>query len=234
MRLDLAAEMEYYSPDERQSWQRLFFYGRGGFDVVNPRHFPYLQPDFRDPETIRATGNQPRPFMCLVRRMGRERQATMPIDEASALMRLLYDDFACHCAPEFLANSLQLVLDRLQERATRKNFVELLPLPSGPKEIARLKRVFRHTIYEKYYQNSSPVVREYLEGPIGEALKKNPHYVDDELAKLARELEARPQYVYASRDKQRTWEDLPNVQLPEPTERTEGTLDTELPLRATR
>ncbi|HVY45182.1 MAG TPA: hypothetical protein VHB21_04845, partial [Minicystis sp.] len=79
MRIDLAAEMEYFDPEDRTSWQRILFYGRGGFDAINPRHFPYRQPDFRDPEVIRVTGNRPVPFMVLVRRIGRERQATLPI-----------------------------------------------------------------------------------------------------------------------------------------------------------
>ncbi|HEY8209602.1 MAG TPA: hypothetical protein VIG99_19075 [Myxococcaceae bacterium] len=209
MNINLTAETEYFAPGERQSWQRLLFYGRGGFDAVNPRHFPYMQPDFRDPEVIRATGNHPVPFMIMVRRMGRERQATMPIDEASALMRLLYDDFACHCAPEFLENSLQRVLDRLAERSTRKRFVELLPLPTGAKDIARLKRVFRHAIYQRYYQGASPIVDHYLKGPIHETLKKNPNYLDDELARIAHELEARPRSVYANRQKEHTWEGEP-------------------------
>lgn len=216
MRLDLAAEMEYFSPDERLSWQRILFYGRGGFDVVNPRHFPYLQPDFRDPEVIRRTGNQPMPFMILVRRMGRERQATMPIEEASALMRLLYDDFAVHCAPEHLENSLQLVLDRLEERSKRKNLVELLPLPTGPKDIARLKRIFRYTIYQRHYQNSSPVVSAYLNGPLREVLKRNPGWIDEQIAAIQRELDARPQYVYANRDKTGAWDGSIIPPQPEP------------------
>lgn len=214
MRLDLAAEMEYFSPDDRLSWQRILFYGRGGFDVINPRHFPYLQPDFREPDEIRATGNRPMPFMMLVRRMGQERQATMPIDEAGALMRLLYDDFACHCAPEHLENSLQLVLDRLSEREQRKSFVELLPLPTGPKDIARLKRIFRYPIYQRYYQTSIPPIREYLNGPLKEKVRQ-PGWLDGELARIAVELESRPHYVYANRDQLRSWDDAP---LPPPPE----------------
>ena len=76
--------MEYFSPDDRLSLQRILFYGRGGFDAIDPRHFPYRQPDFRDPELIKVTQNTPVPFMLLLRRMGRERQARLPIDEASA------------------------------------------------------------------------------------------------------------------------------------------------------
>ena len=94
MRVDLAAEMEYFSPEDRLSLQRILFYGRGGFDAIDPRHFPYRQPDFRDPELIAKTGDQPVPFMLLLRRVGREREARLPIDEAGAVMQLLYDDFA--------------------------------------------------------------------------------------------------------------------------------------------
>ena len=52
VKLNLAAEMEYFSPEDRLSLQRILFYGRGGFDVIDPRHFPYRQPDFRSPEEI--------------------------------------------------------------------------------------------------------------------------------------------------------------------------------------
>jgi hypothetical protein len=208
MRVDLAAEMEYFDPADRISWQRILFYGRGGFDAINPRHFPYLQPDFRDPETIRATGNRPVPFMVLLRRMGRERQATVPIDEARAVMRLLYDDFACHCAPDILANSLQLVLDRLEERAKQKAFVELLPLPTGVANLARLKRLFRYTAFTKYYPDE-PDTRGYLEGGVRDRLAQNPGYLEQELARIAAEISARPTYVYASRQKDFSWQGLP-------------------------
>ena len=111
MRLDLAAEMEYFSPEDRLSLQRILFYGRGGFDVDQPAALPLPAARLPRPEEIRATGNTPVPFMMLLRRMGRERQATLPIDEARAMMRLLYDDFAFLCAPEFLENSLDVVLE---------------------------------------------------------------------------------------------------------------------------
>jgi hypothetical protein len=200
MRLDLAAEMEYFSPDDRISWQRILFYGRGGFDAVNPRHFPYLQPDFRDPEEIRRTGNTPVPFMILVRRLGNERAAMMPIEEASSLMRLLYDDFACHCAPEFLENSLQVVLNRLADRAQRKHFVELLPLPTGAKDLGRLKRLYRFAVYQKYYDPEVPEVRDYL----AEVRRRNegdPAWLDAQLARIGAELEQRVRYVYPNRER---------------------------------
>lgn len=204
MQVSLAAEMEYFTPEEKLSWQRLLFYGRGGFDAINPRHFPYRQPDFRDPEVIRATGNHPVPFMLLLRRMGRERQATLPIREAQAVMRLLYDDFATHCAPEFLENSLQLVLNRLEERAKTKSFVELLPLPTSPRDIQRLRRFFRYHVYTRYYPDASEM-RSYLES-MREKLSQNPRYLEESIARIARELALRPRYVYGNRDRGFTWE----------------------------
>ena len=208
MHLNLAAEMEYFTPEERISWQRILFYGRGGFDVINPRHFPYRQPEFRDPDIIRRTGNMPGPFMLLVRRMGRERFATMPIEEARAIMRLLYDDFSTHCAPEFLENSLQLVLDRLEARSRNKSYVELLPLPTGTKDLHRLKRLFRYHVYTRYYPDE-PDTLQYLQGGIRERLSQNPRYLDDEIDKIGRELDARPKFVYGNRQKGFTWEGIP-------------------------
>lgn len=210
MRVNFAAEMEYWSPEEKISLQRILFYGRGGFDAINPRHFPYRQPDFRDPELIRQTGYHPVPFMLLLRRIGRERQATLPIDEARAVMNLLYDAFESHCPEELLENSLQVVLDRLEERAKTKSYVELLPLPTGPKDLGRLKRLFRHNVYRLYYRDE-PQTREYVEGEIKRLLKENPQYVDEELAKIARHLEARPAFVYANRAREFTWEGLPTA-----------------------
>jgi hypothetical protein len=216
MRMDMAAEMEFYEPEDRVSWQRILFYGRGGFDVINPRHFPYLQPDFRDPEEIRQTGNQPVPFMMLVRRMGREMQAQMTIEEASALMRLIYDDFACHCSAEFLDNSLQRVLDRLAERAKAKQFVELLPLPTDSRNLPRLRRLFRYTVYSRYYRGASPAVRAYLDAGIRTKLRKQPRYLEDAIASIAAELDSRPSFVFGSRDKRFTFSDQPIEERPEP------------------
>lgn len=208
MRLDLAAEMEYFSPEDPISLQRILFYGRGGFDVIDPRHFPYRQPDFRPPEMIQATGNTPIPFMLLLRRMGRERQAKLPLDEAKAVVRLLYDDFAFFCAPEFLANSLDVVLQRLEERRARgKEHVDLLPLPTGARDLQRLKRVFRYDIYQRHYQDD-PATRGYVAG-LRERLAADPRWLDDELARIARQLETRVPHVYGSRDKDFAWEGTP-------------------------
>ncbi len=209
MNITLAAEMEYYWPSDPVSWQRILFYGRGGFDVLNPAHVPYLQPDFRERTGVRVTGAKPIPLMILVRRMGRERQATMPIEEASAITRLLYDDFACHWKPEELESSLQRVLNGLEARARRKDFVELLPLPTGAKDLNRIRPLYRFSVYQKVYKGISEAVDELLQHPDRQLLR-NPAYLDYELRKLAAYLESRPRYIYPSRDKGFTWEGNPD------------------------
>jgi hypothetical protein len=201
MRVDLAAEMEYFSPEDKLSLQRILFYGRGGFDVIDPRHFPYRQPDFRDPTLIERTGDHPVPFMLLLRRVGREREARLPIDEAGAVMRLLYDDFAEFCEPKHLATSLDVVLGRLEERRARgRNDVALLPLPTGARDLKRLKPLFRYDVYRKHY-GPGPATDAVLQGPIAQALAANPHWLDDQLARIAGELAKTRRFVYASRDK---------------------------------
>jgi hypothetical protein len=200
MKVDLAAEMEYFSSEDRPSLQRILFYGRGGFDVIDPRHFPYRQPDFRDPAVIAGTGNRPIPFMLLLRRMRRERQARLPLDEASAVMRLLYDDFSCFCDRECLRQSLEVVLDRLgKRRETGKSDVALLPLPTGAKNLQRLRRLFRYDVYQRYYPQS-PGTERYRD-EMRARQGADPDWFEREIARLAAELEKNPRYVYGSRDR---------------------------------
>jgi hypothetical protein len=200
MKMNLAAEMEYFSPEDRLSLQRILFYGRGGFDVIDPRHFPYRQPDFRDSKLIAETGNRPIPFMLLLRRVGRERQARLPIDEASAVVRLLYDDFACFCDPGPLKDSLDVVLERLARRREQgKRDVALLPLPTGARNLHRLRKLFRYDVYQRHYP-SSPGTELYREA-IRAKLAANPRWLENELARLSLELEEHSHYVYGSRDR---------------------------------
>lgn len=208
VKMNLVAEMEYFSPEDTLSLQRILFYGRGGFDVIDPRHFPYRQPDFRDPALIATTGNRPVPFMLLLRRIGRERQARLPIDEASVTMRMLYDEFACFCTPEFLQNSLDVVQKRLDDRRAKgKTDVALLPLPTGAKNLPRLRRLFRYDAYRRYYGNV-PGAEEYM-ARIQALLARSPRWFDEEVARLAERLAASPHYVYGSRDKRYELDAIP-------------------------
>lgn len=208
VQLNLAAEMEYFSPDDRLSLQRILFYGRGGFDVIDPRHFPYRQPDFRPAAEIAASGNQPVPFMLLLRRMGRERQARLPIDEAAATMRMLYDEFACFCSREDLQNSIDVVQRRLAERRAKgRHDVALLPLPTGPTNLHRLRRLFRYDIYRRYYADV-PGTAAYVER-VRARLAAEPRWFEERVAALGAELARTPHYVYGSRDKRYAVDAIP-------------------------
>jgi hypothetical protein len=201
MRVDLAAETEFFSPEDKLSLQRILFYGRGGFDVIDPRHFPYRQPDFRPPEQVARTGDRPVPFMLLLRRVGREREARLPIEEARAAIRLLYDDFKTFCEPTHLASSLDVVLGRLEERRAKgKNDVALLPLPTGARDLKRLKPIFRYDAYRRHY-GPGPTTDAVLNGEVAAQVAANPHWLDEQLANIAAELAKTPRWVYASRDK---------------------------------
>jgi hypothetical protein len=201
MRVDLAAEVEFFSPDDKLSLQRILFYGRGGFDVIDPKHFPYRQPDFRDPELIARAGDRPVPFMLLLRRVGREREARLPIDEAKAVIQLLYDDFAVFCEPKHLVSSLDVVLGRLEERRARgKNDVSLLPLPTGATDLKRLRPLFRYDVYRRHY-GASLATDAYLNSGIAKTIAEHPHWFDEKLAAIAEELAKTSRWVYASRDK---------------------------------
>lgn len=205
MQLDLVAEMEYFNPAERISWQRILFYGRGGFDAIDPRHFPFQQPDFRPPERIAETGQHPLPFMLLVRRMGRERVATIPIAEATAIVRLMRDDHATYCTPEAMELTYGTLMRRLEERAAQKSYVALLPLPTGPQNLGRLRRLFRHNVYGRFYAGT-PATEAWLNSGIKELLAQNPRYLEDAIAEIHEELIARKEDVYASRERGFTWE----------------------------
>jgi hypothetical protein len=201
MRIDLAAEVEYFSPEDKLSLQRLLFYGRGGFDAIDPRHFPYRQPDFRPTAEIAATGDRPHPFVLLLRRVGREREARVQLEEARAVIKLLYDDFETFCDEKHLATSLDVVLSRLDEREQRgKQDVALLPLPTGPHDLKRLKALFRFDVYRKYY-GAGPATDEYLASETARRAAANPHWIDEQISALAVQLAKTPRWVYASREK---------------------------------
>ena len=210
MRLNLAAEMEYFSPDDRLSLQRILFYGRGGFDVIDPRHFPYRQPDFRDPAVIQATGNTPVPFMLLLRRMGRERQARLPIDEARAVdapalrrLRLLLRAGV----PRRTASTSSCSGSTSGAPRARPTSSCCRCRPA-PRNLQRLKRLFRYDIYQRYYPDA-PGTEAYLERIAAAARRQSALVRRRSSRSSPRELAQTPHYVYGSRDRRFAVEAMP-------------------------
>ena len=122
----LAAEMEPASLGDEASVVRLTAYGKEGFSAISPAALPYCQPDFRELES--ASEARPIPLLAVVRRLGHERETTLPVRLARAFVKHLYAVFATHVRADHLAaleRRTLAVLDAFMGRGD----VPLLPLP---------------------------------------------------------------------------------------------------------
>jgi len=89
----LAAEME---PPDPEAIARLRSYERAGFQKVDPAAAPYAQPDFRPAELLATEPPEPLPFCLVLRRVGREGEATMPAAELAAVVESIYAVYGVH------------------------------------------------------------------------------------------------------------------------------------------
>ena len=103
--ITLVAEMEYDDGVDPQRAIRLSAYEKAGFVKVDPRRVDYHQPDFRTPADIDATGGaKPVRFQLLVRRVGREHEATICGAEIRALVQSLHDIYGPQFRPQDMAH----------------------------------------------------------------------------------------------------------------------------------
>ena len=80
------------------------------------------------------------------------------------------------------------MLGRLEERRAKgKNDVALLPLPTGARDLKRLKPIFRYDAYRRHY-GPGPATDAVLNGDVAAAVAANPHWLDEQLARIAEEL----------------------------------------------
>jgi hypothetical protein len=78
--------------------------------------------------------------------------------------------------------------------------VALLPLPTGPHDLRRLRPLFRYDVYRRHY-GPGPATDAYLQSGIAETVAANPHWLDEQLARISAELARTRRFVYESRDK---------------------------------
>lgn len=102
--ITLVAEMEHPDGITPGVTMRLRSYERAAFAKIDPRRVPYLQPDFRAPETIDMTGVRPLPLALVIRRVGREHERAISGREVRDIVGALYTMFgttmrAAHMAP---------------------------------------------------------------------------------------------------------------------------------------
>ena len=101
--ITLAAEMEPANPAEAGNIGRLIAYEKVGFRKVDPARVHYLQPDFRNPEAIDASGGpSPVPLSLVLRRVGREDDPTIAGGELRAIVESLYAMYAESFRPQDL------------------------------------------------------------------------------------------------------------------------------------
>jgi len=92
----LVAEMEAPDPAEPRRMPRLRSYERAGFQKVDPVAAPYAQPDFRAPELLVGVTPRPISLELVLRRVGRERENTMPASEVAAVVEAIYAVYGVH------------------------------------------------------------------------------------------------------------------------------------------
>ncbi len=90
----LLAEMEPFDPTDTASLRRLRAYERAGFRKVEPAAVEFCQPDFRPPATIAADTPRPVRLDLILRRVGREAEASIPARELAHLLDALYGMYA--------------------------------------------------------------------------------------------------------------------------------------------
>lgn len=102
--ITLAGEMEFPDGKDEARNIRLLAYEKAGYLKVDPRGMPYLQPDFREPSAIDASGGpQPIPMTPIIRRVGRESETFAPASEIRTLIRDLYAMYADTFRPSDMA-----------------------------------------------------------------------------------------------------------------------------------
>jgi GNAT superfamily N-acetyltransferase len=148
-RITLAAEMEPFDPNAKESATRLVAYGRDGFAAIEPSRILYRQPDFRDPIEI-ARKTRPIPLLAVVRRIGKEGEPTLPRAEAEDFVKHLYAVFATHCR----AGDLTPLAGRSYSAlAAAGDVVPLVPLPTSDEDALLLESLHAKRVSALYAVN---------------------------------------------------------------------------------
>ena len=198
MRVDLAAEMEYFS--EIRSRCSILFYRTPAASTSSTAAPVCRQPTFA-PAHDRRDRQHADPVHAAAAPHGTRRRNQAARSTGRAVMRLLYDDFAFFCAPWFLANRprRRAVATRGPPRTRDKAHVDLLPLPTGSRDLQRLKARVPARRHQRFYAGDPDPA---LPGG-ARSSRRIPRWFEDQLAAIARRLETRVPYVYGS-PRQRT------------------------------
>lgn len=118
--ITLIAEMEPLDLTSAASVGRLKSYQKAGFRMVDPGSVDFLQPDFRAPSAIDASGGpQPLSLRLVIRRLGRELETELPSAEVRRMISSLYQMYSA----TFRAQDMKPVQDKfLKSSVARRDF----------------------------------------------------------------------------------------------------------------
>ena len=126
--MTLIAEMELPDGKDEDRNIRLLAYEKAGFLKVDPRVAPYLQPDFRAPSQIDASGApQPIPMALILRRVGHENETSAP---ASFIRSIIHDLYTLY-SETFRSCDMAPLWDRWRTLPNGPTPISLLP-PTQP------------------------------------------------------------------------------------------------------
>lgn len=119
----LVGEMEPADPTNEARTTRLIAYEKAGYRKIDPAAIRYLQPDFRPPEEIDASGGpQPIRLDLLVRKVGREDESEMRAERVYCIAHCLYEMYAT----QFRPSDMRPVWDNLATFPRGDDVVSLL------------------------------------------------------------------------------------------------------------
>jgi hypothetical protein len=110
--VSLVAEMEGADPGDPARTTRLTAYEKAGYWKIDPSRINYLQPDFRPPDVIDASGGpSPVPLCLLVRRVGKESEQSISGLQVREIAEALYRMYAVEFRRQDMAPLFQSLTD---------------------------------------------------------------------------------------------------------------------------
>jgi GNAT superfamily N-acetyltransferase len=126
---------------------RLVAYGRAGFKIIDPRCFPYFQPDYREHALIDADRLRPVPLLAVVRWIGHEGSSAFPHRLARAFLENIYDDMVPNCRETDLTPLRAHTLGTL---ASHRDPVPLLAPPRSLEDSEAISALARDKVLAYY------------------------------------------------------------------------------------
>ncbi|NBU20872.1 GNAT family N-acetyltransferase [bacterium] len=152
----LAAEMEHFAAHIPERMRRLKSYAKAQFKTLDPQFFPYSQPDFRLPLDIDQSGGpRPVPLALLLRRLGKEHEDQIPLQEAKEVIESIYHMYSQSIREQDMLPLWKLYQDTFSI-ADELNLLKLLhPIPH---RVTSKDQIYPEQPHPQTLENMNPIV----------------------------------------------------------------------------